>query len=270
METEQLVTSNGHTISAFKDDFITRRIRKYGLYEKPTLDFLRGYLATIDHPVIADIGANIGNHTLDFSTYAERVYSFEPVKFTYDTLCSNVHQNGLSNVTPVNLALSDRSGCAEINIVADNIGASGFGDRGDTSQCVQVEMRRGDDVFAELDLPRLDFIKIDVEGHEESVLGGLTKTIKKYRPIIMMEWCVPDAIRSMVESQFLSTLESDYEFKVLGSNRDRAYWEGKPLAWLRRKVGKLLLPRSAVLYRFEPARKYDNILLIPRPGAARS
>jgi len=52
--------------------------------------------------------------------------------------------------------------------------------------------------------------------------------------------------------------------QVLGSNHDRGYWKGRPMAFLRRKYAKLFHQRFASLYEFHPARLYRNLLLVPR------
>jgi len=45
-----------------------------------------------------------------------------------------------------------------------------------------------------LQLPRVDFIKIDVEGHELEVLRGSRETLEKYHPILMVEITSPRAV----------------------------------------------------------------------------
>jgi FkbM family methyltransferase len=67
------------------------------------------------------------------------------------------------------------------------VGASSILNRGQQENCVKIEKIIGDNFFEEQGLERLDFVKIDVEGHEKYALKGILKTIKKYRPIIMME-----------------------------------------------------------------------------------
>ena len=44
-----------------------------------------------------------------------------------------------------------------------------------------------DDVFDSLALDRLDFIKVDIEGHEHKFLTGAARTIARFRPILLME-----------------------------------------------------------------------------------
>ena len=92
--TETVTTPLGHRITFFKGDYIGERIRKHGLYEYTTLRFLVSLLARMDKPVVLDIGANIGNHTLAFSRHASAVYAFEPIAEIFRLLTDNIAQGG--------------------------------------------------------------------------------------------------------------------------------------------------------------------------------
>jgi hypothetical protein len=65
-------------------------------------------------------------------------------------------------------------------------------DYGGVSLVNQNEIESFDEVeictIDSLDLNRLDFIKVDVEGMEISVLQGGVKTIEKYRPLCWIEY----------------------------------------------------------------------------------
>jgi FkbM family methyltransferase len=54
-----------------------------------------------------DVGANIGNHSLAFSTLAEKVFSFDPGEKAFNFLSRNINFNELNNVTVLNLGLSN-------------------------------------------------------------------------------------------------------------------------------------------------------------------
>jgi hypothetical protein len=110
----------------------------------------------------------------------------------------------------------------------------------------------------------VDFVKIDVEAHEVYVLRGLMQTLQRDLPFITMEWNDPLTIERLSGSPELQFLQQHYRIHVLGSNYDRAWWTGKPLAFLRRKLTRLLRPRTAVLYDFDPGRLYKNLLLVPK------
>lgn len=264
MKTEIVITSNNHSMHCFKGDLITRKVKKKGLFEKPTLQFIRNLLSDIDQPVMVDVGANIGNHSLDFSTYAKTVYSFEPVDFIFEVLKKNVEQNHIKNIVLTKNALSNEEGESIIYIVPDNIGASSLDERADGLEKIKVRKIIGDEYFNKINPDRIDFIKVDVEGHEEEALRGLMVTIKKYKPIIMMEWCDPKAIKKINESQFLELIKVDYTIQVLGNNRDEGYWKGKRFGDLRRKLAKIFIPISPKLYCFEKSECYNNILFIPK------
>jgi FkbM family methyltransferase len=59
---------------------------------------------------VLDIGANIGQYSRFLSHCVGptgRVYAFEPIPETFDFLSNNIRRRGLSNVEPLNFALSD-------------------------------------------------------------------------------------------------------------------------------------------------------------------
>ena len=71
MDNTVTVTSSlGHHVTVYRNDHVGNKIVKHGLYEKENLELLLKLLATLSQPVVLDIGANIGNHTLAFATQA--------------------------------------------------------------------------------------------------------------------------------------------------------------------------------------------------------
>ena len=50
-----------------------------------------------------------------------------------------------------------------------------------------MECVRLDSFVSQLDLKRLDFVKIDIEGHEFEALEGMVATLKSYKPILLIE-----------------------------------------------------------------------------------
>ncbi len=262
--THTLTTLLGHQITVFKGDHIADKIAHHGLYEKETLTFLLALMERIHHPVVLDIGANIGNHTLAFATRATHVHAFEPIEIIYSLLKQNVSQNKLANVSVHNFALSDTAGTATIYMEqAGNIGMSSFDQRAKGGEAVTVTKMRGDDFAANQHLVKLDLVKIDVEAHEVFVLRGLMQTLRAHRPFITMEWNDPLTIERLSGSPELNFLSENYQIYVLGNNYDRAWWLGQPFAFIQRKFTRAFRKRKAVLYPFNPSKLYDNLLLIP-------
>ncbi len=263
--TETITTPLGHRITFIADDYIGGRIRKYGLYEYTALQFLLPLLVRMGSPVVLDIGANIGNHALAFSHHAKAVYAFEPIPEIFQLLKENITQNGLDHVHALNRALSDDTGDATIYINrAGNLGSSSLYQRNNQSESQTIRRQRGDDALAELGLDTVDFIKLDVEGHELNVIQGLEGTLGRCRPLVLMEWNEEEATRRINEAAVFDDLFSGYEFFVLGNNRDLEYWAGRRLPRLRRGLSRRLMPKRSRLYAFDRTRIYKNILLVPR------
>jgi FkbM family methyltransferase len=263
-ETHTLTTILGHSITVFKNDHIGNKIARHGLYEKENVQFLLRLLQLIPAPVVLDIGANIGNHTLAFATCARHVYAFEPILAIYKLLSANVAANNLGNVTTCNFALSDSTESATIYMVrSGNFGASSFDKRSEGVEAVTVKKMPGDSFVINNGIEKVDLVKIDVEAHEIFVLRGLMQTLRTHQPFITMEWNNAVTVERLNGSTELQFLFANYQIYVLGSNYDRGYWRGRPSAFVRRKFTRLFKTRKAVLYPFDPTRLYKNLLLVP-------
>ena len=139
---------------------------------------------------IIDIGANIGYNTLMFSDYGP-VVSFEPV--FHEIVSLNVKNNSLRHpVQVIPCALSDEKSVSEIHIPSRgcqsetliNYGGTSFNHDEDLKgEGMDVSCERLDDIYT--GIPSI--MKIDVEGHELQVLKGATNTIKKHKPVLLIE-----------------------------------------------------------------------------------
>ncbi len=264
LATRQLPTCLDHTITVFSDDHIGDNIQRHGLHEKETLLVLCELLGRLRAPVVLDIGANIGNHTLAFATRATRVHAFEPLPDAFSLLNSNVQNNLLSNVALHAVALSDRDDVATLyQAPLHNVGMSSFDPRQGEFTAIPVTRRCGDHYLAELGVTRVDFMKIDVEGHEPQVLQGLENTIRHDLPLIALEWNNAAAIARFDGIPIWEFLNGAYSFFSLGTTHDRTVWEHSRFAFLQRKWRRLL-PRQAIFHGFDRDRCYDCILLVPR------
>lgn len=164
----------------------------YGAYEKSELLFYKKILKKIDKPVVVDIGANIGHHTLFFSNFSFFVYSFEPYEFVRKSLIDKLFYNNIKNVVIEQFGLSDSNDTIEFYApTLTNTGTGSFIKNHAIDNNIyfkNLDVKIGDEYFMNLNLSNIDFIKIDVEGFESKVINGLFKTISKYRPIISMEY----------------------------------------------------------------------------------
>jgi FkbM family methyltransferase len=141
--------------------------------------------------VILDVGANIGLVGVPLAHAVKDkkgvVYAFEVQKMLYYALCGTVALNDLDNLHVFNYGLGAEESTLSVP-VPDYSKAEDYGevslvmtrilDKYNNFESVDIYTIDG------LELQRLDFIKIDVEGMEIEVLKGGADTIKKYRP-----WC---------------------------------------------------------------------------------
>ena len=151
-----------------------------------------------NNPVILDIGANIGSHTLYWTLKspkkAKHVYAFEVIDETYNILKRNIEINNLQNrVTAFNFGLSNVNSSAKIKQKSSSF----------ESCCAIMEQGEGIYRFKRLDdvniKEKVDFVKIDVEGQEVKVIEGAKKFLAKNKPLIWVELWVEDTDKPWIE-----------------------------------------------------------------------
>jgi FkbM family methyltransferase len=188
-------------------------------YYEPELGYLEKFLSP--GKVFIDVGANFGVYTLIASRLVGetgRVFAFEPTAQSFEVLRQNIALNQISNVRAFQLALAEAKGKAWLyygwDPVGNSLGMDPLG--GDKGEEVKIETL--DNLLEEYSLDRVDAIKIDVEGAEELVLRGATRSLALHKPVIIFEFnpgCAdrlglsPDGARDFLESL-------GYEFVVLG------------------------------------------------------
>ena len=146
--------------------------------------------------VLADVGANIGITSLVMAAAAPghaALLCFEPDARSLPLLQHNLAANDLGQALGIGVALAERDGVAQLRCGADNTATSVLVEGYSRAQSAgadlrEVPVRRLDSVLAELEMTRLDLLKIDVEGGETPVLLGAGDAIARDRPIIFLEF----------------------------------------------------------------------------------
>jgi FkbM family methyltransferase len=169
--------------------------------------------------IIVDGGANAGFFTIPVAHRTQgrntRIISFEPQRQLFQALGGSLALNGYDHVYLHNCGLSDQPGIAQLPVIDYSV-AQDFGTVQLTDDCNVEESgwmnNRVVDVTSidAMDLPGLDFFKLDVEGYEVSALTGALQTIQKYQPWIWVEYFITgiDPIK-----QALSSL-TDYDYYI--------------------------------------------------------
>jgi len=132
-----------------------------------------------------DIGANVGVWSYWLSKHAKNVESFEPNPKIFNVL-KNIK---IKNVNTYNIALSNKSGSVDLLIPK---GSKGFSNQGASLSSIKVQgVHKSLSIQAkcldEYNFLDVNFIKIDVEGHEHEVIEGAKETIKKCKPTMVIE-----------------------------------------------------------------------------------
>lgn len=165
-----------------------------GLYE----DYVINLLKKVVQPdfICLDIGANLGTLSLALSYLvpAGKVYAFEPSTINYHFLTQTLHDNQITNVETVPLGVFDRNGTIEFCEVDRGGGWSFIASEATSAATDTITCTRLDDWVAQRALPRIDLIKMDVEGSEIQALYGALETFKKYDPDLVIEFN-PDNLR---------------------------------------------------------------------------
>ncbi|MCX8519130.1 MAG: FkbM family methyltransferase [Methylophilaceae bacterium] len=162
------------------------------------LKLLRSYRG--EGLMVVDCGANIGTHTVEWAktmTGWGKVIAFEAQEYVFYSLAGNIAINNCFNATAHHVAVGKE--CGEIAIpVADYLKPANFGGlelKQVTEEFIGQPINYSKSALKpmrlwsidSLSLPRLDFLKMDVEGMEEEVLFGAQETIKNYKPIMLIE-----------------------------------------------------------------------------------
>ncbi|MCX6746791.1 MAG: FkbM family methyltransferase [Candidatus Pacearchaeota archaeon] len=137
--------------------------------------------------IIIDAGSYMGDFSL-LAVYmgAKRVYAFEPVPNTANVLEENIKLNKMQDrIVVVRKALGDENSSGNISFSGGVDGGAKIGEvAGQKSE--KIEIVKLDDFVAKNKIKRVDFIKMDVEGFEDKLLIGASKTIKKFKPVLSL------------------------------------------------------------------------------------
>lgn len=170
-----------------QDDYIQRMVlRRRNFYESKLLGMIQAMDLIGPKVTVADVGANIGNHSVFFGKVlgAKRVLAFEPQPHCYATLCRNLELNGLTDALAYNCMVGAKSGRGDMTrFNARNLGATSFAPAKDGA----IPMVALDDLIDAEEMKGLGFIKIDVEGMQMDVLNGAKKLLKAFKPALWVE-----------------------------------------------------------------------------------
>jgi FkbM family methyltransferase len=172
---------DGLVLYSRNDTLVGRSIERYGEFSPGERELFEQTIKP--GAVVVEAGANIGAHTLLLSRLAGEkgaVVAFEPQRPLFQTLCANVALNSIINVHCRDEALGEATGTIRVPPL-DPHGENNFGGptlggaAGEIASVIPLDS---------LQLSRCDFLKVDVNGMELSMLKGAAQTIAKHRPLL--------------------------------------------------------------------------------------
>ncbi|MDW7690496.1 FkbM family methyltransferase [Flammeovirgaceae bacterium SG7u.111] len=162
----------------------------FNAFEKKELQLIKKIIP--ENAVCLDVGANIGFYTLNISKFRPKstIHTFEPDPAVYAKLQRNCQINSVDNrVIHHPIALSDQIsqqqfyrsdeahyGCGSLSFQPQY-----------SAETIEIETCTLDHFLDEHAIDQVDFIKIDIEGHELQMLKGAKKTLenKKVKYILV-------------------------------------------------------------------------------------
>ena len=133
--------------------------------------------------VFLDVGAHVGHYTLRAAEAASKVIAVEPNPATAARLRDNIALNEPGNVTVLEVAAWDENALLRLDSPAghERDGSTRVipDDGGTVTGCPL------DDLLA--DEPRIDLVKLDVEGADLHALRGMRETLSRLRPVLWIE-----------------------------------------------------------------------------------
>jgi FkbM family methyltransferase len=145
-------------------------------YQKNKLDIALGFVKNFTTAI--DGGANYGIMSYNLNSKFSKIYAFEVDIPVRECLKKNVEKFQLDNVVVCDCGLSDKEELVALNYLKNTFGTYINKEVSGTNICKTLDS---------FELTEVGFIKLDCEGYEPYILRGAEQTIKKYKPVILME-----------------------------------------------------------------------------------
>ena len=182
---------NGYSLLVLANEDVGRQIHYMGCYEKVETDYFSKRLNK-DY-ICVDIGGNVGYFSMLMAQKASSgiVHVFEPITLNASMLKASAELNGLFNIRVNQCAVGDTDGEVSFSQSFDSAYSSMIDtDRKPLDRVLTVPIVKLDTYIEHEKIPRVDVLKVDVEGAEEMVVIGAARLLsdQSRRPkFILME-----------------------------------------------------------------------------------
>lgn len=237
-----------HGNKMFLDSKDSLNLSIYGVYERFITEVF--YKEVKSKMTVIDVGAHIGYYSLLSAKLVGekgRVFAFEPDPRNFSLLSKNIEVNGYKNIVLEQKAVSSESGITKLYICEEASIYNRTYDPGDGSKFIEVESISLDDYFKSRN-DKIDFIKIDVEGSEYSVIQGMINLLEKNINVIIVTEFAPNLLQKFgIEAKEYLDLLIKYGFRLYNINTSKRELE--------------LIDKTKILELYTPEKgNYTNIL----------
>ncbi len=194
---------DGYFLVNPNDQFIAQSLIHYGEYNYDEAKILNGLVQP--GQCVVEVGANIGSHTIGLAKTvgpSGKVIAYEPQRHCYALLNSQVALNRLDNIWTYRLGVGTKADTFYLT-PPDYAQTGNFGGlslhSAAQAQSEAVQIVTLDEHLAG---EKIDLIKVDVEGMEQSVLMGARESIKKYHPTLYIENDRVDKSQNLLQEIF--------------------------------------------------------------------
>jgi hypothetical protein len=157
--------------------------------------------------IMIQAGGNCGYLLSTFVDHFNTIYTFEPDPVNFYCLNQNVQSSNVIKMqcclgnTPIPVAVQQLVRPERLHDIGGvHVSGSGF------TPTIVID---------NLNLPSCDLIQLDVEGYELNALLGAIETIKKYKPVLCIEFCEKWLNRYQSNSDMIFNLLKDLNYKLV-------------------------------------------------------
>jgi len=159
-----------------KADIVNDQTPSVTDYQKNKLDIALGFVKNFTTAI--DGGANYGIMSYNLNSKFSKIHAFEVDISVRECLRKNVEKFQLNNVVVYDYGLSDKEETVSLIYNKHSFSTSINKNQSGEFPCTTIDSFNFQD---------MNFIKIDCEGYEPYIIRGAEQTIKKYKPVILME-----------------------------------------------------------------------------------
>jgi FkbM family methyltransferase len=203
------------------EDVIGRNIYKHDIFDTEVTNALCSEITFNKTDTMLDIGANIGWFSAVFAKQGIKVHALEPDPLNFELLSHNIEINQLEkNITPHLLAASNKKSVMPLYLYPNKNRGRHSLNAMPGHEKIDVKTIPLNDFVTEqnIDIKKIKLMKIDVEGHEFSVLQG-ARNLLQHIPYLLVEHAPEHIMRGDHTPLDIINLLTEYNYKSFTINK---------------------------------------------------